>query len=101
MAEVVFLPEAEQDLYGIWRYVFKESSSLEAADRLVDTIDDTCRVYAEQPELGQLRPDLDSRVRCFPVGNFVVFYVPFGEGIEVIQVIHGARDIPVHFRRPP
>jgi len=23
------------------------------------------------------------------------------EGIEVVQVIHGRRDIPAHFRKPP
>ena len=67
MGHVVYLPEAHEDLFGIWHYVFKESESLEVADRLTDTIDDTCRIYADQPEMGQLRPDLAEHVRCFPV----------------------------------
>lgn len=99
MDKVVYLPEAEEDLFDIWRYVLEESESLEIADKLVDSIDDKCQAYANQPEIGQLRPDLSLRVRCFPVGNYVVFYLPLDEGIEVIQVIHGARDIPVQFRR--
>ncbi len=69
MGKVVYLPEAEEDLLGIWRYVFAESESLEVADKVVDSIDDKCKSYSNQPEMGQLRPDLASRVRCFPVGN--------------------------------
>ena len=77
MGQVVYLPEAEEDLFAIWHYVLEESQSLEVADRLTDTIDDTCGIYADQPEMGQLRPDLAARMRCFPAGKYVVFYVPF------------------------
>jgi len=37
-------------------------------------------------------------LRRFPVtdfGNYLVFYLPRRDGIEVIRVIHGARDIEV------
>ena len=47
-----------------------------------------------------MRPELGSGVRSFPVGKYVVFYLATEDGIKVIQVIHGARDIPVVFRRP-
>jgi len=97
---LVYLPEAEEDLFHIWRYVFEESKSLKAADGIVDSIDDMCQLYAKQPTLGELRHDLAALVRCFPVGKYVVFYVPRDAGIEVIQIVHGARDIPIHFRRP-
>ena len=50
--------------------------------------------------MGQVRPELASGVRSFPVGKYVVFYLPMEEGIEVVQVIHAARDIPAVFRRP-
>lgn len=50
------------------------------------------------PEMGCLRPDLATNVRCFAVGNYVVFYVPLADGIEVIQLIHGSRDIRLRFR---
>ena len=33
----------------------------------------------------------------FPVGNYLVFYRPAIDGIEVIRVLHGARDIPELF----
>ena len=99
MGHVVYLPEAHEDLFGIWHYVFRESESLEVADRLTDAIDDRCRIYVDQPEMGQLRADLAEQVRCFPVGNYVVFYLPLDDGIEVVRIIHGAQDIPARFRR--
>jgi toxin ParE1/3/4 len=72
---------------------------MEVADRLIDAIDDAASVYAGQPHLGIPRPELAGGVRCFPVGSYVVFYLATNDGIEVIQVIHGSRDIPAHFRR--
>ena len=39
-------------------------------------------------------------LRSFPVGNYLVFYRPLaeGDGIAVIRVLHGARDLRHHFR---
>ena len=99
MPRATYLAEAESDLHGIWSYVYHESRSSEVADRLIGKIDAAAATYATHPLLGELRLDLAPNVRCFPVGNYVAFYVPSDEGIEVIQVIHGARDIPIHFRK--
>lgn len=99
MGIVNYLPDANEDLEKIWLYVADKSQSLAVADRLIDAIDDAARTYSGQPLIGVTRPDLAENVRCFPVGNYVVFYVPIAGGIEVIQVIHGSRDIPTHFRR--
>jgi toxin ParE1/3/4 len=32
-------------------------------------------------------------LRSFPVGNYVVFYRIVPEGIELVRVLHGARDL--------
>jgi toxin ParE1/3/4 len=99
MGIVTYLPDAIEDLHKIWAYVADNSQSVEVADRLIDAIDDVASTFAGQPHMGTPRPELAKNVRCFPVGNYVVFYFPITDGIEVIQVIHGARDIPTHFRR--
>lgn len=100
MARANYLPEAVNDLHGIWRYVYEKSQSVVIADKLIETIDETATTYAMRPDLGIPRPELDERMRCFPVGRYVVFYLPEAEGIEVIQVIHGSRDLPRHWRSP-
>jgi toxin ParE1/3/4 len=99
MGIVTYLPDAIEDLYRIWEYVADKSQSMDVADRLIDAIDDAASTYAGQPHLGIPRPELAKDVRCFPVGSYVVFYLATKNGIEVIQVIHGSRDIPTHFRR--
>lgn len=36
-------------------------------------------------------------LRLFPLGNYLIFYLPEPEGIQVIRVIHGARDYGPEF----
>jgi plasmid stabilization system protein ParE len=30
---------------------------------------------------------------AFAIGNYVIFYLPTQDGIDVVRVLHGARDI--------
>ena len=45
------------------------------------------------PGIGRLRPDFGPDVRQFPVGKHLVFYRPISDGIEILRVLHGARQI--------
>lgn len=38
-----------------------------------------------------------SNLRSHPHGNYVIFYRPIGDGIEIVRVLHGARDIDAAF----
>ena len=96
---VLYLPEAREDLFVIWEYLVEQTKNPAIVDRVIEKIDQTAQTYAGQPEIGELRPDLADTVRCFPVDRHVVFYVPIDGGIEIVQIIHGSRDIPRHFRR--
>ena len=68
-----------------------------AADRWLDLIDKKCQLLARMPELGRKRPDLARELRSLPVGNYVIFYRPMDDGIQVIRVLHGVRDLPPLF----
>jgi len=52
---------------------------------------------AAMPELGRQCEELSARVRSFPVGRYVIFYRPMENGIEIVRVLHGARDLPPLF----
>jgi toxin ParE1/3/4 len=43
--------------------------------------------------MGRAREELASELRSFPVRRYVVFYRPLVDGIEVVRVLHGARDV--------
>jgi toxin ParE1/3/4 len=54
-------------------------------------------MLSQLPEIGKRRFDLAPGLRSLAVGNYVIFYRPVSEGIQIIRVLHGARDIPSLF----
>lgn len=50
-------------------------------------------------QLGERRDDLRPGLRSSTVGSYVVFYFPLADGVEVVAIIHGARDVESLFRR--
>jgi toxin ParE1/3/4 len=50
--------------------------------------------------MGAVRDELIPNLRSFPVGNYLIFYKPLPDGIEVLRVLHGARDLPPFFLPP-
>lgn len=68
-----------------------------AADRWIEQIEARCQALAQMPELGRKRPELAPELRSLAFGNFVIFYRPSADGIEVIRVLDGRRDLPPLF----
>jgi toxin ParE1/3/4 len=91
-------PTSHRDYAEIWDYVASNGSS-DAADRLLRTFDEKLDLLSDFPGLGPARPELRPRLRSFPVGNYLLFYRPIRGGIELIRVIHGARDLRAEFHR--
>ncbi|KWV58167.1 plasmid stabilization protein [Bradyrhizobium macuxiense] len=84
-------PRAETDLDEIWLFI--ASDNIAAADRVVDRIGNIFQMLAENPLAGRQRPELGMSIRSFPAGNYVLFYEAFPNGVEIVRVLHGARDI--------
>ena len=87
--------KAHLDLVEIAFHIAEQNPS--AANRWLDTINEKCQMLARMPELGRKRSDLAQNLRSFPVGDYIIFYRPIENGIQVIRVLHGARDIPELF----
>jgi toxin ParE1/3/4 len=87
-------PRASDDLDDIWYYVANESSSIEVANRLIDSITDRFYLLASHPHLGRARgDDFGVGVRSFPVGEYVIVYCVDGLDVLILRVAHGKRDI--------
>lgn len=82
---------AQADLSAVWDYVAQDSAA--AADRLVATLVERFPTLALFPGIGRAREELAPALRCFPVGSYVIFYHPIEDGVEIIRVVHGARDL--------
>ena len=96
MSRCRFSPQAEDDLDGIGAFIATRSPV--AALRVIDAIDQKCRLLAETPGMGRARPELRPDLRSFPVGRFLIFYRPMAEdGIEIVRIVRGGRDLAALF----
>jgi toxin ParE1/3/4 len=82
--------EAQRDLDDIWLYIATDNPS--AADEWLATVEESFRLIGDEPFVGQGREDLLPGLRFLPVGNYLIFYFPLTDRVEIVRVIHGARD---------
>lgn len=98
MPRILRIDDAEDDLVEIGRHIASRSGNVDVAIRFLDRIEEKFLAYARQPEMGDQRPDLGDNIRVFPVDNYVVIYQPLSDGILVLMVTQGSRNIPRVFK---
>jgi toxin ParE1/3/4 len=96
MAVITKLPQAKADLAEIWNYIADDSEA--QADVFIDEIDEKFSLLAENPAIGRVRLDLGANLRSFPCGRYVIFYGVVPDGIQIVRVLHGARDLGTAFQ---
>ena len=96
MSRVRLTKEAELDLDDIDRRIAMVDP--EAALRVVDAIEEKCRALAAMPGMGRARDDLAPGLRSSLSGKYLIFFRPGEDGIRVVRVVHGSRDLPSLFR---
>jgi toxin ParE1/3/4 len=97
MAIIQRTVESQRDYLQI--FVFIGEQNVEAAERLVLTFDQKLELLSEMPGLGPKRPELGKGVRSYPVGNYIILYRAVDGGIELLRVLHGARNLRRAFRK--
>lgn len=90
---------SEADLEAIWNYIGIERGRPRDASAQLGLIHQKLDLLATHPELGERRDDLRANLRSSIAGSYVVYYFPLSDGIEVVAIIHGARDVESLFRR--
>jgi len=96
-SEIRIQSRARSDIVELAVYIGRDSAR--AANRFLDATDETFAMLAQQPFLGAEYPTKNPRlkgirvfrVRKFP--NHLTFYFARADGIEVVRVLHGARDL--------
>lgn len=90
MKKVVTSAAARTDLVQIWLYVARDNE--QAADRVLDKISEKFELLSELNELGTRCDELLPDLRFSTVFNYVIYYRPIEDGIEVLRVVHGAQS---------
>jgi toxin ParE1/3/4 len=94
---------AAQDAEEIADRIAKDS--LDAAIRFLENTESTLKYLARSPGIGgpfeSEDPELANlrycRVKGFP--NHVIFYVEHSDAIEVVRILHGARDLDTELKK--
>lgn len=90
----ILTPSAARDLDEILEYVLEQggpNAALHVHERLYEGFS---KVGA-QPGIGHVRDDLaDESLRVWAVFSYLIIYRPETKPVQIIRVIHGARDVP-------
>ena len=98
MPTIRFRPRAWEDVQESATYLASEASP-ETGERFLDAVQAECATLASFPKIGSPCFFRNLRLRSLrrhPVSNFenwLIFYQPEEGAIEVVRVLHGARDI--------
>ena len=88
-------PSACHDLDDIFEYVLETSGPNRALHVYREFHEGFAKIGAQPKLMGHVREDLaDESLRVFNVFSFLVIYRPDTVPVQIIRVIHGARDVP-------
>ena len=83
---------AQQDLNDIWDYIALDD--LDAADRVINEIQEAFLLMSAMPGIGHSRTDLtDKPLRFWPVRRYLVVYRAEAEPLEIVRVVSAYRDV--------
>jgi toxin ParE1/3/4 len=97
-------PEADSDLDDYADYLVREAN-LEVALRFLAAGRETFALLAAHPNLGwpsRLNYPTLKEVRVFRIAGFekmLILYRPLPDGVEILRVVHGSRNLQSLFRR--
>ncbi len=92
MPQANLFQSATADLVAIWEFIAEDSPR--RARQLIERIIIVCNTtLADNPRIGRSREDLASELRSFPLQDYTIFYRPIDDGVEIVRVLHGNRDI--------
>lgn len=91
MHSYVFSELAVQDLDQICDFVAQ--SNVKAASQLFDVIRQKCKLVANFPNMGKDYAWIKPNLRGFIINDYIVFYYPHENGIDIVRVVYGRRDL--------
>jgi toxin ParE1/3/4 len=94
-----FRPRARRDVLEQMLY-FEEQANEDTALRYYEAVLSMCRLLTQQPFSGKAFPTAVAALtglRRFPLGTpfekYLLFYQPSVNGIEIVRVLYGSRDL--------
>lgn len=96
--EIIIRATARREIKAHGKYL-EENAGPDVTDRFLAAVDESFETLAHTPKAGVLcgfRNAALRRVRRWQVKgfeNWLIFYLPKRNGVEIVHIIHSARDI--------
>jgi len=102
LRRLLYLASVQTDLVEILTYIATESGSVKIGQDFIGQLRKNCRDLAALPGvLGRARPELHPDIRSSALKGYVIFFRYVDNRVEVINILHGHRDIETHFSEKP
>ncbi len=95
MASYLFSEAAVKDLNQICEFIGR--TNVKAASKLFDYIRQKCKLVASFPNMGKDYSQIRQNLRGFIVDDYIVFYYPREDGIDIVRVAYGRRNLKALF----
>ncbi len=89
--------KAQGDLASIWDFIAVENDAPEAADKVMNQFELVFRQLGKHPLIGRSSPEFGFDLRSFPQGNYIIVYRPTADGVDIVRVLHGSRNMETLF----
>jgi plasmid stabilization system protein ParE len=100
VSSYILTANARRDLKSIWWYIARDS--LRHADLVEEAVLETCRSAAAISGLGHRRQGVrNPKILFLSVSGYErysIAYLSNSEPLQILRVLHGARDVPRLFR---
>lgn len=88
-------PAAQRDLSSIWDYTLEHWNENQAETYILE-IRNAIERIAEQPDRGQAADDIRVEYRRYAIGRHLIYFIPRGDGVDVIRILHQRMDPARH-----
>jgi toxin ParE1/3/4 len=91
---LLYRASAQRDLDHILTYLTRESRDRKVGAAFVAKLRLQCEKLSQlEATLGTARPELRTDIRSTPCQGYVIFFRYQGDALEIVNILHGSRDI--------
>ena len=95
MSQFIISQSASRDLSSIVDYFVIEN--VEAGERLLQTFNQKCQQLVNFPNMGREYNNLRPGLRGLPINGHIILYQTITDGIEIVRVVNGRRNLKALF----
>ena len=95
MNQYIISTEAIRDMEQILDYL--ANTNINAGEKFLEVFSKKCRYLTEFPLMGRSYREIRPYLRGLPMKNYIIFYRLTEQGLEIMRVVKGERDLDALF----